>query len=183
MIRFWKSPPAEVPLPAEPERFGPGTTLRHLGSAFTIVFRTFLDLKAVDLAATAMGFRRVNREDVDGQLTVSRFVHDHPAHRLDFEQHRYPAYERRVLLISIPGGVSRATLERFRKSHACLGATFPWRGHVYGEWRTDAPRNPGVSPVFIEVRQDYFEGMPLVLRITCHQVVRRKTNVLEQAND
>lgn len=180
MIRFWscQERAEEIPL-VLPERMGDAQTVHHFGKAFDIMEAVLIDGGQVGMAAQAAGYAHVLTEKQTPNLTLESFVHDREEQRLLLNTHHYPGYARRVLSLTLPGGMTLEALERFRRRRACVGSTFHWRAQIYGEWRTEnrptAIRHGAAraSPVFVEIRQDVFQGEPLLLRAIFHQLIAR----------
>lgn len=168
MFKFWDfslAEPDETPIPLRlPQRLSDAETVRLLGDAFTIM-AAVLD-EGGDLADTVrrFGYRPTLDEAQTPSLALNSFVHRREEHRLVLNTHAYPGYTRQVLHLTIPGGMTLTALERFRKARNCLGTTHYWHDHIYGEWRTQTEQ-----PIFIEVRQDAFQGSPLLLRVAFHR--------------
>lgn len=182
MIKFWNTgEPEHTPIPlALPERLGHAETVRLLGGAFDLMIPVLLDGADISDRARRAGYTHVLSENQTPSLSLESFVHEREEHRLLLNTHRYPKYTRRVLHLTIPGGMALDALERFRQRRSFLGSTYYWHDHIYGEWRTDkshhksyAAATPLPSPVFIELRQDVFQGEPLLLRVTFHRLAAR----------
>jgi hypothetical protein len=173
LMRFWGAKEADFPedlIPLTlPKRLGEGETVRLLGNAFGVMAAVLVDGVAISRAGPRAGYRLVQSEQQTPSLMLESFVHEREEHRLILNTYCYPKDVRRQLSLVIPGGMTRDGFERFRLAYDCVGATYDWHGHIYGEWRT-AGRPNGASPVFIELRQDHFQGEPLVLRVLFHQV-------------
>lgn len=174
MIKFWAAEEPSVPddlIPLTvPKRLSDAETLRLLGGAFDVMVDVMFKGEWIRHVAVIAGYRHVLTEEQTPALLLESFVHDRDEHRLNLNSHHYPTNTRRVLNLTIPGGMTHEAFERFRVKRSCIGATYPWHGHIYGEWRT-AERPNGGSPVFIELRQDFFQDEPLLLRVMFHQVV------------
>lgn len=179
MMKLWgNSAPAYEPIPLTlPERLGDAETVRLLGDAFDIMSAVLIDGTEITDVAGQAGYTHVLSEDQTPSLALESFAHAREEHRLILSTHRYPKYKRRVLHLTIPGGMTLEALERFRKRRACVGSTYYWHAHIYGEWRTEPTQHEsGVpapqphSPVFIELRQDVFQGEPLLLRVVFHRL-------------
>lgn len=168
MFKFWdfNAPePDEAPIPLRlPQRLSDAETVRLLGDAFTIMAAVLHDGADITAMAVRYGYRPTLDEAQTPSLGLQSFVHRRDEHRLVLNTHVYPNYTRQVLGLTIPGGMTLTALERFRKAHQCLGTTHYWHDHIYGEWRTRANQ-----PIFIEVRQDAFQGAPLLLRVSFHR--------------
>lgn len=182
MIQLWgmtedkkKNTAISLTLPA---RLGDGATLRLLGEAFDTMIAALIDQAEIKNAAEQAGYTHVLTEDLTPSLQLQSFRHLREEHRLYLHTHRYPKYVRQVLHLTIPGGLSLKALERFRLGRDCVGCTYYWHDHIYGEWRTSERLTRSVqfsglgnSPVFIELRQDSFDGEPLMLRVTFHRLL------------
>lgn len=183
MIQLWgrteaKTKPTAIPLTL-PTRLSDGATLRLLGEAFDVMTATFINQADIKQVAEELGYSHVLTEDQTPSLQLQSFRHVREEHRLHLHTHRYPKYIRQVLHLTIPGGVSLEALERFRQGRDCLGCTYHWHAHVYGEWRTSERITRSIrfsgfsnSPVFIELRQDTFQDEPLMLRATFHRLLQ-----------
>ena len=170
MFKFWdcsEPEPDDEAMPLSlPERLSDAETVRLLGNAFTIMAGVLRDGAEIAGLAREYGYRPTLDEAQTPSLALQSFVHRREEHRLVLNTHTYPDYIRRVLQLTIPGGMTLVALERFRKARKCVGTTHYWHDHIYGEWRTREAR-----PIFIEVRQDAFQGAPLLLRVTFHRTV------------
>lgn len=159
-----------------PKRLSDAQTVRLLGAAFDVTIAVLIEGARVEDAARLAGYRHTLTEKQTPSLLLESFVHDREEHRLVLTTHSYPDHTRRVLNLTIPGGMTLEAFERFRRSRECVGCTYYWHAHIYGEWRTEQRRRPRHrktaprSPVFIEVRQDVFQGEPLLLRVMFHQL-------------
>ena len=183
MIKFWTTgEPEHAPIPlALPERLSDAETVRLLGGAFDVMAPVLLDGADFSDHASRAGYTHVLSEDQTPSLSLQSFVHDREEHRLILNTHSYPKYIRRVLQLTIPGGMTLEALERFRQRRSYLGSTYYWHDHIFGEWRTDKSHHTASagavllpSPVFIELRQDVFQGEPLLLRVTFHRLTTRR---------
>lgn len=171
MISFWRTrPPPPIEF-AWPERFSVAETLRHLGDGFDVMTAALVNGEDIDVPATAKGFWRVPVEAITPALTADSFVGARDGHRLVLNTHVYPGYLRYSLNLMMPGGLLLHELEQFRDARGCDGATFDRGGHLYGEWCTRP--GPGSHPVYIELRQDAFEGEARMLRVMFFHSVRR----------
>lgn len=168
MFKIWdfSAPePEDAPIPLRlPQRLSDAETVRLLGDAFTIMTTVLCDSAELSDTVRRFGYRATLDEAQTPVLRLQSFVHRREEHRLVLNTHTYPGYARQVLNLTIPGGMTLLALERFRKAHRCLGTTHYWHDHIYGEWRTGADQ-----PIFIELRQDAFQGAPLLLRVSFHR--------------
>ena len=182
MIRFWStSEPDNDSIPLTlPKRLSDAETLRLLGDAFNLMIAVLIDGDEIADVAGRIGYSHVLSEQQTPTLGLQSYVHEREEHRLILNTHRYPNYLRQVLQLTIPGGMRLDALERFRKAHECVGSTYYWHDHIYGEWRTvgaqpsaSVPTTRPQSPVFVELRQDVFQGDPLLLRVVFHRLMAR----------
>ena len=180
MIRIWGAQERAEAIPLRlPKRLGPAQTVHQFGNAFDVMSSVLVDGGRIDEASIAAGYRHVLSEQQTPVLQLESFVHDREEQRLLLNTHLYPDYVRRVMALTIPGGMTLDALERFRRRRDCVGCTYLWHDHIYGEWRTQGRpllRRHGTaagSPVFIEIRQDVFQGEPLLLRAIFHQTLSR----------
>ena len=181
MIQFWgtKEPekaPAPIPLTL-PQRLNDSQTLRLLGETFDVMTAVLIDHARIEDVAPQVGYTHVLSEEQTPSLQLKSFRHTRDEHRLILNTHLYPTYVRQVLHLTIPGGMTLEAFERFRLGRECIGCTYYWHAHLYGEWRTSDPQcndvmssHPRNSPVFIELRQDVFQDEPLMLRVTFHRL-------------
>ena len=179
MIKFWSNSVPE-PEPIEltlPKRLSDAETVRLLGDAFDVMVAVLVDGADITDAAGRAGYTHMLSEDQTPSLAIESFVHARDEQRLILNTHRYPSYTRRVLHLAIPGGMTLDALERFRLRRGCVGSTYHWRAHIYGEWRTEMNHSTSLpfaanarSPVFIELRQDVFQDEPLLMRVVFHRL-------------
>jgi len=158
-----------------PERLSEMEMLGYLEDGFGIAHAVMSGGRAIDEVAREAGYRSVLTEDMTPLLRLDSFVHAHDEQRLILNTHRYAGFTRRVLHLMLPGGVGAAGLEAFRDGHGVDGATYDWRGHLYGEWHYggDAREDDVVpAPIFVEIRQDVLQGEALLLRTIFHHTAR-----------
>jgi hypothetical protein len=189
MINFWGTQaPEPEPIPLTlPKRLGNAETVRLLGNAFDVMTAVLIDGAEIADVARQVGYTHVLSEAQTPSLVLESFAHAREEHRLILNTHSYPKYTRHGLHLTIPGGMTLEALERFRLRRACVGSTYYWHAHIYGEWRTDTTPHEDTesatspqSPVFIELRQDVFQGEPLLLRVVFHRLSAR-TKILSDA--
>ncbi|MFT5508159.1 MAG: hypothetical protein ACI89J_001230 [Hyphomicrobiaceae bacterium] len=182
MIQFWgtKEPeeaPAPIPLTL-PQRLSDSETVRLLGEAFDVMTAVLIDHAEIEDVAGRVGYTHVLSEDQTPSLQLQSYRHARDEHRLILNTHLYSKYVRQVLHLTIPGGMTLEAFERFRLGRECIGCTYHWHAHLYGEWHTSEPQSADAlsphcrnSPVFIELRQDVFQGESLLLRVTFHRLI------------
>lgn len=181
MINFWgNSAPEPEPIQLTlPRRLSDAETVRLLGDAFDIMVAVLIDGAEIADVTRHTGYTLMLSEDQTPSLKLESFAHAREEHRLILNTHCYPEYTRRVMNLTIPGGMTLDALERFRLHRGCVGSTYYWHDHIYGEWRTDRNQHAEFarasrSPVFIELRQDVFQEEPLLLRVVFHRLSARR---------
>jgi hypothetical protein len=158
-----------------PERLNETEMLGFLEDGFAIAHAVMPGGRPFDEVARAAGYRRAMAENMTPFLRLDSYVHGHNEQRLILHTHRYAGFTRRVLHLMLPGGVAVRNLEAFRERHVIAGATYDWRGHLYGEWHFggDERENDLVpAEIFVEVSQDVLQGEPVLLRTIFHHVAR-----------
>ncbi len=158
-----------------PERLSQTEMLGFLGDGFEIARAVMTGGRPIDEIARGVGYQPAMADDMTPRLRLDSYVHAHDEQRLILNTHLYAGFTRRVLHLMLPGGVGVAALEAFRGDRGIEGATYNWRGHLYGEWHYGGgEREDDIvpSPIFVEVRQDVLEGEAILLRTIFHHVAR-----------